>query len=99
MNRLKSSKLRFRYNLIYPNNTILSCFFFFFMITDLYFLILEVITQIFNSIAELVIPIGIATRDSKAIIETQPVTVKIKTSKSYASFYASYSSLFISSKR
>ena len=41
------------------NNTILPCFFFFFLIIDLYFLIPAIIAQIFNPIAELAIPTGI----------------------------------------
>ena len=36
-------------NLSFANNTILSCFFLFFLIIDLYFLIPVVITQIFNT--------------------------------------------------
>ena len=44
--------------------------FFFFLITELYFLILAVIAQIFNPIAELVIPTGIATKEEKAEMET-----------------------------
>ena len=38
----------------------------FFEIIDLYFLIAEVITQIVNPVAELVIPIGIQTKEAKA---------------------------------
>ena len=41
----------------FVNNTILSCFFFFFLITDLYYLISATIT-IFDPIAEVVISIG-----------------------------------------
>ena len=48
------------------NNTILSCFFFFSIIIDLYFLIPAAIVQIFNPIAQLVIPIGIPTKEAKA---------------------------------
>ena len=47
------------FNLDYLNNTILPCFFFFFLIIDLYFLIPAIIAQIFNPIAELAIPTGI----------------------------------------
>ena len=47
------------FNLAYANNTILSCFFFFFLTIDLYFLIPAAIAQIFNPIVELVIPIEI----------------------------------------
>ena len=59
----------------FPNNTILSCFFLFFVIIDLYFLILAVIAQIFNPISELVIPIGIPMKEAKAETETDPVIV------------------------
>ena len=69
------------FNLDFANNTILSCFLFFFLIIDLYFLIPVVIAQIFNFIAELVIPIGIPTKEAKAEMETHPVTVEIKISK------------------
>ena len=42
------------FNLDFVNDTILSRFFFFFLIIDLYFLIPTVITQIFNPITELI---------------------------------------------
>ena len=58
---IKTSKL---FNLDFI--TILSCFFFFFLIIDLYFLIPVVIAQIFNPITELVIPIGIPTKEKKS---------------------------------
>ena len=45
------------FNLDFANNKILSCFFLFFLIINLHFLIPTVITQIFNPITELVIPI------------------------------------------
>ena len=54
---------------------------FFFLIIDLYFLITAIITQIFNSIAEIVFPIGIATKEAKTGMETHPVTLEIRTSK------------------
>ena len=58
------------FNLDFANKTILSClFFFFFLLT--YLLISAFITQIFNSIAELIIPIEI-TKDAKAEMETHP---------------------------
>ena len=47
--------------------------FLFFLIIDLYFLILAVIAQIFNPISELVIPIGIPMKEAKAETETDPV--------------------------
>ena len=64
------------FNLDFANNTILSCFFFFSLVFDLYFLIPAVITQIFNSIKEIAIPIGIPTKEAKAEIETHSVTVE-----------------------
>ena len=42
---------------------------------DLYFWIPAVITQLFDPIAEFVIPIGIATKEAKAEMETHPLTV------------------------
>ena len=50
---------------------------FLFLIINLYFLIPAFITQFFNPIAELVIPIGITTKERKAEMETYPVTVEI----------------------
>ena len=55
--------------------------FFFFLIIDLYFLIPAVIAQIFNPNAELVLPIGITSKDAKAEIEIHPVIVKAKIRK------------------
>ena len=70
------------FNLDFASNTILSCFFFFFFLfIDLYFLILVVIAQIVNPIAELVIPIGIPTEEAKAEMETHPIIVEIAISK------------------
>ena len=65
------------FNLDFPNNTILSWSFFFFLIIDLFFLIPAVFAQIFNPIAELVIPIGIPTNEAKAEMEIHPVIVEI----------------------
>ena len=45
---------------------------------DLYFLIPAVIAHIFNSISELVIPIGIPIKEVKAEIEMHPVIVEVK---------------------
>ena len=58
--------------------TILSCFLFFFSIIDLYFLIPAVIPQIINPIAELIIPIGIPSKEAKAETEIYPVVVEAK---------------------
>ena len=55
--------------------------FFIFLFIDLYVLIPAVITQIFNPIAELVIPIGIPTKKPKSEMEMHPGTVEIKISQ------------------
>ena len=64
------------FNLVFLNNTILSCFFF--LNIDLYFLITAVIAQILNPIVELVIPIGIPSKEAKAKIKTHPVIAEAK---------------------
>ena len=51
------------------------------LITDLYFLIPATITKIFNPIAELIIPIGIPTKETKAEMGMHPVTVELGVSK------------------
>ena len=66
------------FKLDFANNTILSCLFFFFLIIDLYLLILAVITQIFNPTAELLIPTRIPTKEGKSEMETHPVTPQTK---------------------
>ena len=67
--------------------------FFFFLIINLLFFIPADIAQILNSITELVIPIGIPTKEAKAEMETCPVTVEFEISdpKLYELFYASNS--------
>ena len=65
------------FNLDFANNTILSCFF---LTIDLYFLI-QLLLHIFNLSAELVIPIGIPTKEVKAEMKTHPVTAETKISK------------------
>ena len=50
----------------------------FFLIIDLRFLTPAVIAQIFNPIAELVIPIGIPSKEAKVEIEIHPVIVEVK---------------------
>ena len=54
---------------------------FFFFIIDLYFLTFAVIAQIFNPIAEFVIPIGIPRKEVKTEIKIHPVVVKAKIRK------------------
>ena len=69
------------FNLDFADNTILSCFFFSFLIIDLYFLIPAVIVQISNPISELVIPIGIPIKEVKPKIEISPVIVQAEIRK------------------
>ena len=69
------------FNLDFANNSTSLCFFFLFLIIDLYVLIPTVITQIFNPTVELLIPIGIPTKEARADMETHSVTVEIKASK------------------
>ena len=54
---------------------------FLFLIIDSYFLFSAVIAQIFNPITELVIPVGIPSKEAKAEIEMHPVTTEAKISK------------------
>ena len=51
--------------------------YFFFFIIELYILIPLIITQIFNPVAEIVIPIGIPNKE----METNPVIVEISVSQ------------------
>ena len=69
------------FNLNFASKTILSCFFFFSLIIDFYFLIPAVIAQFFNPVVELVISIGIPTKEAKAKIETHLVIVEITIGK------------------
>ena len=59
-------KISMLFHLDFASNTVLSCFFFFLFFSFLYFLIPAVATQSFNPTAELVIPIGIPTKEAKA---------------------------------
>ena len=71
-------------------NTILSCFFFFF-VTELNFLIAAVIiVQFFNTIAELVIPKGITTKKAKSEIEIHTVIVEAKSVQNNLELYKSF---------
>ena len=56
-------------------------FFFFFLIINVYVLIPAITVQIFNPIAELVIPIGTPTKETKEEIETHPLIVEPKIRK------------------
>ena len=64
------------FNLDFANSTFLSCFFFFFSIIDLYFLIPAALAQSSNPIAELVIPIKIPSKEAKSKNEIHPVIVE-----------------------
>ena len=67
--------------LLFANNTIFSCFFFLFLIIDLYFIIPAAIAQILNPISELVVPIGMPIKDVKAEVEIHPVIAEAKIRK------------------
>ena len=69
------------FNLDFANKTILLCFFFFFLITDLNILIPAVVTQIVDPIAEHVILIGVPIKEVKAEVEIHPVTAEAKIGK------------------
>ena len=64
------------FDLDFTNNIILLCLFFLFI--DLYFLIHAAIVHIFNPIAELIISIGVPSKEAKAEIEIYPVIVEVK---------------------
>ena len=73
-------KISILFNLDFANNSILSCFLFF-LIIDLNYLICAVIAQIFNPIAEIVIPIELPTKEVKTETEMYTVTVETKIGK------------------
>ena len=70
------------FNLKFANDTILLCFFFFFLIIDLNFLNAAVIVQSSNPIAKLVTRTGISTKEAKIEMELHAVTVEPKIRKS-----------------
>ena len=69
------------FHLDFTNNTVFTCSFFFFLNINLQFLIPVVIAQIFNPIAELLIPIGIRIRGEKSEIEMHQTIVEAKIGK------------------
>ena len=79
---MKASEIKtsLLFNLDFANNTILY-FFFLFLIIDLYFIVPAPIAQLFNPIAELVIPIGATNKEEKAEIAMHPETVEAKIRK------------------
>ena len=66
------------FNLVLGNSTILSRFFLFFLIIDLYFLIPVVNPQFFNPTAALAIAIRIPTNKAKEKTETHPLIAQTK---------------------
>ena len=69
------------FNLDFASNTISAYLFFFFLIIDLYFLIPAAIAQIFNSIAELLIPMEAAITEAKGETEIHSAIVEAKKRK------------------
>ena len=74
------------FNLAFANNTILSCFLFFFcfLIIYLYFLIPVVITEFYIAIVKLAVPSKIPTKEEIAKIETHSATAEAKIIKCLA---------------
>ena len=68
-------------NLVFANNAISSWFFLFFLIIILHILILEIITQIFSPIVELITHLEILINEAKAEIKIHTVTVETKLRK------------------
>ena len=68
-------------NLVFANNAILSCFFSFFLIIDLYFLTPAVTAQMFNPNAEQPTPSGTTFKEGNAEMVTHQVTAEAKISK------------------
>ena len=77
------------FNLVFPIDNTLSCFFFFldYCLVFFIFLIIDLIIDliffflIFIVTAELAIPTGMPTKNAKAENETHPVTLEAKISK------------------
>ena len=66
------------FDLDFAINTILSCSSLFFLIIDLYFFLPIAIAPTFNAIKELVISIGITSKEVKAEVEIHPISPKIR---------------------
>ena len=66
------------FNLDFASNNILSFFLFFFLIIELYVVILGVIALFFNPNVELLIPTRTTRKKAKAEIEINSVTVEAK---------------------
>ena len=72
------SKPSMLFNLVFAKNNILSCFFFLFLNYWLKLFNCWVIAEIFNPIAEHIIPTGVLTKETKAEMEIHPVTAKLE---------------------
>ena len=81
------------FKLDFVNSTILSCFFFFFLIIHLYFLIPAVITQISDPIAKPKIPTELPIKEAKAETHSVKQVSFQYNSKPYQLFYVPYSSI------
>ena len=69
------------FKLVLAKNTVLSCFFLYFLIIDLCSLIPAVFVQVFNHAAELEISIGMPYKEAKTEMEIHPVTSESKIRK------------------
>ena len=76
--KVLQKKTSLLFKLVFAKNTILSCFFFFFLIIELHFLIPSNFVQIFYPIAELIIPIRVPSKETKVVTETQSVKAEAK---------------------
>ena len=79
--KVLKTKTSMLFNLVSADNYFLSCFFFLFLIIDVYFLIPAIIAEIFNSTAESPMSIGILTKEAKAEIKSHPLTAEAQISK------------------
>ena len=77
LNTEKTVNIYRLFNLDFGSDNILSCFFLLFLIIDFYLLVPTVVARTFNSLAKLIIPIGIQNEEATAAIETNPLTVEI----------------------
>ena len=66
---------------LFVTNSILSCFFFFFLTKGLYLFIPAIIKEISIAIAELAILTGIPTNKARAEVKTYPVTSETRISR------------------
>ena len=95
MNHLKPYKLKLPYFLTLLLLTALSCHVLFLFLNYRFtHLFAPVIAQIFNPIAEILIPIAIQSKESNAEIETHPLIAKAKMKKVFHVIY-NYRNFFV----